>query len=131
MTNFKTYPSFEACVAEHMLEFYANKSIPPDDVKLFWNKIDECIEAYGDLMSEGNSGEFHNEAESKRIEKQFKKSQEELVSIFELQTGWKPVFIDINKNIYIEIEPGKKQGAFVTGYWAFIKKKITVGDIIR
>lgn len=56
-----------------------------------WGAIIEYGEAEYEIGGEGNSGEFHDRAEQKKLERLYKEKMQALCRIFSETTRWTPV----------------------------------------
>ncbi len=61
-----------------------------NDAEKLWGSIISYSYWVGELMGEGNSGEFSNVKESNRIVKAFTTAEEKLINDFSETTGWFP-----------------------------------------
>ena len=114
-TKEKTY----ACIDEFAREFTSGFAEVPTEVKSLWDSIVEYGDAVGEHYGEGNSGEFSDEREQKRIEKVLDEKTELLIENFGKFTGYRPVFV-MNKIYPIYIKNGKNiYGTNYQGAWDF------------
>jgi len=60
----------------------------------FWQRILDYADATGELLGEGNSGEFHDPKEYAEIKKDYECAERELTFIFKDITGYMPIYND-------------------------------------
>lgn len=76
---------------------------------IFWTSILAFAVAEGQVMVEGNSGEFSCEENAKIAEENLKNATDLLIDVFAKNTGWKPVLSEaLEENDYIQIWSLKK-----------------------
>ena len=63
---------------------------PPPEYSQLWDGIIAYSDALAELAAEGNSGEFHEEAEAKKLEKVMLAARTELCDAFAEATEWMP-----------------------------------------
>lgn len=63
-----------------------------EDALLLWNSVLYFADGIGELYAEGNSGEFHDDEEEKRLFAEMEQSLTNLMGEFERTTGWMPVY---------------------------------------
>lgn len=80
-----------------------------EQAKLLWTSILISLITYGDVQQEGNSGEFHDEKEYKKLQSKWKDCFETLRTDFEKTTGWSPVAV-----LGVDADPD-------TRYWDFVR----------
>jgi len=121
----KLYKNVEERFAE--LDQEHNAGVPTI-IKLFWGAIENHSDKSNELGGEGNSGEFHDAKEEKRLIRELKEAEERLVSVFAEYTGWKPVKIEFTRyeDQQVPIESPKKPGTLagydnIAYFWKFEK----------
>lgn len=117
----KIYLSEQACIEAHIEQYYADKLRPQLDIELLWNQIIDYADISQERGGEGNSGEFHDESEAKKIEQEFKLVEIKLITRFAKVTGWVPIYIKEEKQIWIGKGGVKSHGSWINGYWIMTK----------
>ncbi len=91
----------------------------PLHIRNLWASIINYADAANELGAEGNSGEFHNSEEEKRLVKEWENSLDKLIIEFSKNTGYVPVYLEIKEYFYFK----NNNGAYIHGIWTYKKNE--------
>lgn len=119
----RVYSSIEEYTAEFCEGF---NPLLPQNMYDLWHSIMNHSEASAELAGEGNSGEFHDENEEKKLKKQRDDAEVALIDKFAAVTGYRPVFVkNPHPNIIVKNKDGVPYSTYYIGAWDFKKEPKT------